>query len=313
MRQLGLALLGFAAACGGAPATTSSVAGSSPPASATTTPASGVSATTICAVGGPAAGGPVSDPNGPYYHQVVLATSVDGVTLSGARVVIDHASVPDVVRLPDGSQRLYYVDGTSGAIGSARVDGDTVTTLGPLTMNGVRGPSGMADPDAVLLADGRIRLYYLNNFGTPGNGAVRGMCWADSTDGERFTTGGLAIQFSNAESVTDPSVARLPSGGWLMAASRGNTSLIARSPDGASFSGEESVPYGGVPELEVLPDGRVRLYVCAAGIVSYLSADQARTWTREATVVAPGALGAKVACDPSRAASANRFVFKIQP
>lgn len=31
----------------------------------------------------------------------------DGITLTDARQVIDHASVPDGVRLPDGSVRVY--------------------------------------------------------------------------------------------------------------------------------------------------------------------------------------------------------------
>jgi len=42
-----------------------------------------------------------------------------------------------------------------------------------------------------------------------------------------------------------------------------------------------------VPELAALADGRVRLYVCARGIESYLSSDQGASWTREGSVVAP--------------------------
>ena len=291
--------------------------GGDAPAAATTPPAaspiaSPSSTAALCAVGQPVTGGPVTDPNGPFAHQVVLARSTDGLSITDSRMIIDHASVPDGVRLPDGTLRLYYVDGQSGAIGVARVDGDSVTLIGPLSMNGVRGPAGMADPDAVLLPDGRIRLYYLNNFGPPG-GPQRGICWADSTDGERFTLGGLAIQFSNQETVTDPSVARLANGAWLMAASRGTSSLLARSSDGAVFTSETAIGLGGVPELAALDDGRVRIYVCGAGIIAYASADEGKTWAREATVVAAGALNARTVCDPSRVAGASRFIYKIQP
>ena len=271
-------------------------------------------AASVCTVGAASGSGPITDPNGPFFHQVVLANTGDGLSISDSRVVIDHASVPDGVRLLDGTLRIYYVNGQDGTIGIARVDGETVSVIGPLTMNGVRGASGMADPDAVLMPDGRIRLYYLNGFGPPG-GAVRGMCFADSTDGERFTVGGLAIQFSNPETVTDPSVTRLSTGTWLMAASRGQQSLLARSSDGATFSNETTVGLGGVPELTALAEGRVRIYVCAQGfgIVAHASADEGRTWTRESTMVPQGILGARTQCDPSLVAGTSRFIYKIQP
>lgn len=276
------------------------------------TPAPTPATAAICSVGQAANGGPINDPNGPYFHQVVIARTNDGLGIEGSRVIIDHASVPDAVRLPDGTLRLYYVDGSNGTIGVARVDGDAVTILGPLFMNGVRGPGGMADPDAVLLPDGRIRLYYLNNFGAPG-GASRGMCFADSSDGERFTTGGLAIQFSSPDTVTDPSVTRLTNGVWLMAASRGASSLLARSTDGATFTGETTIGLGGVPELASLDGGGVRIYVCGAGISAYRSSDEGRTWNREATVVPAGILSSRSVCDPSFVPGSNRFVYKIQP
>jgi len=68
-----------------------------------------------------------------------------------------------------------------------------------------------------------------------------------------------------------------------------------------------------VPELAALDDGRVRIYVCGAGIVAYASSDEGKTWTREATVVSPGVLNSRIVCDPSRVAEASRFIYKIQP
>jgi len=292
--------------CGGAGTANSPLSSSATPASTPAPPSS------LCAVGQAAGGGPITDPNGPYFHRVVLARSADGLAITDARMVIDHASVPDAVRLIDGTLRLYYVNGENGTIGIARVDGDAVSVIGPLSMNGVRGPGAMADPDAVLMPDGRVRLYYLNNFASPG-GAARAMCYADSNDGENFTLGGLAMQFTNPETVTDPSVVRLSNGVWLMAASRGNSSLLARSADGATFSSETAIGLGGVPELAAVDSARVRIYVCGAGITAHVSMDEGRTWTREATVVAPGTFGARTLCDPSFVAGAGRFVYKIQP
>ena len=118
---------------------------------------------------------------------------------------------------------------------------------------------------------------------------------------------------SSPVATPSPSVVRLTSGVWLMAASRGPQSLLARSTDGATFSGETIIGLGGVPELAALDAGRVRIYVCGVGIVAHVSADEGRSWTREATVVAAGTLGARSLCDPSRVEAASRFIYKIQP
>ena len=56
----------------------------------------------------------------------------------------------------------------------------------------------------------------------------------------------------------------------------------------------------------------MRLYVCSAGIVSYVSSDSGSTWTQEATVITQGSLGRTIICDPSFVAGANLFVFKTQ-
>ncbi len=253
-------------------------------------------------------GGPVNDAGGPYFHQVVVARSSDGVTTTGARQVLDHASVPDGVRLADGTVRIYYVSGTDGAVWVARMAGDSVTPLGPVSVDGIAGPAGMVDPDATLLPDGRIRLVYLSGFGPPsGPGRSNAICIADSRDGQAFTLVGRAIQFD--ELATDPSLTQLSDGSWLMAVAKGRTTTLARSSDGLRFEAFDTLSFGGVSELSTLSDGRVRLYVCEQGIVSYLSADAGKTWQREATVVA-GFEGKRIICDPSFVAGAGLFIFK---
>ena len=57
------------------------------------------------------------------------------------------------------------------------------------------------------------------------------------------------------------------------------------------------------------PDGAVRLYVCAQGIVAYRSTDTT-TWAREQTVVSRGPNGSMLVCDPSLVGGTNVFVFK---
>ena len=79
-----------------------------------------------------------------------------------------------------------------------------------------------------------------------------------------------------------------------MAVPAGTNTLLARSSDGLTFTAGERLTFGGVPELAALSDGRVRLYVRAQGIVSYVSADRETTWVREGTALNPGGL----VCDP---------------
>lgn len=262
-----------------------------------------------CAVAPSGAPGPITDPSGPFFHQVVAAQTSDGITIRDTRQVLDHASVPDGVRLADGSLRIYYVNGAEGAVWVARLDADGAAPIGPIAINGVARPQGVVDPDATRLPDGRVRLAYLSGFGAPGSAMMRAMCLADSTDGERFTVVGAAVTFGIGDTTTDPSLLQLRNGSWLMAMSRGQTTMLARSPDGESFTIGETLTFGGVPELALLGDGRVRLYVCANGIESYVSDTDGATWQREATVVRPSG-AARIVCDPSRIAGSEVFLYK---
>lgn len=264
-----------------------------------------------CAVTPSDAAGPVTDPNGPYFHQVVMARTSDGVNLRQGRIVLDHASVPDGVRLRDGSVRIYYVNGADGSVWVARVDGDSVRPVGPITLNGIARPRGTVDPDATLLPDGRVRLVYLNGFGSPTSSSRRAICVADSLDGENFGVIDAAIEFQAGDTLTtDPSIVQLPTGGWLMAMSRGQTTVLARSSNGVAFSAGETLTYGGVPELALTSDGRVRLYVCARGIDTYVSSDGGGSWRREGTVGPRLTTTGYMMCDPSLVAGTDVFLYK---
>ncbi|TAK75556.1 MAG: hypothetical protein EPO16_08735 [Dehalococcoidia bacterium] len=124
----------------------------------------------------------------------------------------------------------------------------------------------------------------------------------------RFTLVGRAVRFTG-DMTTDPSVIRLPDGSWLMAVSQGQRTALARSADGLRFEPYASVDFGGVPELALLPDGRVRLYTCGRGIQAHLSSDAGATWTPEARDIAP-LLGRRLVCDPSYVPGAGVFIYK---
>ena len=95
-----------------------------------------------------------------------------------------------------------------------------------------------------------------------------------------------------------------------MAISLGQRSILAAATDGRTFTRTGTFENGGVPELAVFADGRLRIYVCAQGIVSWLSGDGGQSWVREATVVPPNTLGKRILCDPSLPPGAGLFVFK---
>ena len=256
----------------------------------------------------PGDGGSLKDQQGPYYQQVVVARSTDGVTVTGEKQVLEHAGVPDGVQLANGSVYIYYVNGARHGLDVAVVQGEGVKELGPIWLDGIERPMGVVDPDATLLADGRVRLAYFSGFGPPSQASrTSTMCLADSEDGIHFTVVGRAIAFT--ELTTDPSITRLSDGTWLMAVSQGQKTVLARSKDGLNFEQYSSVTYGGVPEISALADGRVRLYVCARGIESYLSSDSGVTWRFEATVIRAQPVK-RIRCDPSVVPGANLFIFK---
>lgn len=261
-----------------------------------------------CEVRAAGPGGPVTDPNGPYYHQVAVARTTDGVTLAAPWQVLDHASVPDAAVGPDGAPLIYYVNGADGPVWIARLQGDTANVIGPLVLDDIARPAGVVDPDATRLPDGRIRLVYLSGFGPQTSGTQRAFCLAESPDGVHFTVVQRALWVP--ANFTDPSVTQLPDGSWLMGISLGGQTVLARSSDGYGFAVYDTLSVGGVPEVHALADGRVRLYVCRNGIESHLSVDRGVTWTREATVVPSGVLGKRIVCDPSLVVGTDLFVFK---
>lgn len=254
----------------------------------------------------PSASAPPPDANGPYFHQVYRAFSSDGVTFKPeGRLLLDHASVPDAVARADGQVWLYYVNGQPGQHGmwAARVtSGGPLEVKGCVLLDGRYNPNAV-DPDVVRLPDGRYRLFYYEGAFVgprprPGQPEPPHPIFsAVSSDGLRFT---VERQLLAVEGVTDPSAVLLKDERWLMALSQGQRTLLAASADGRSFTlTGVTVDLGGVPELTLLADGRVRLFVTGrGGIQSLVSADSGTTWTAEQGARLAGA-GGQIVADPS--------------
>ncbi len=300
-----IALSTFGVACGQASAATAPTPASTPGATGSTPAGCEVTASTD---GSPVVGGPSS-------HHVALAFSHDGVTATGLSEVLAQASVPDGVRLPDGSVGVYYVNGATGGVWLARLQGSALVPVSAITLDGVVRPQGVVDPDATLV-NGKVRLAYLNGFGAPGN-QHRAICLAESSDGLTFTTLAKAFDVGLQPQQTDPTMVQLPNGTWLMAIRDDNTVRLLRSATGLSFMEYSQQPaFLGVVELGLTSDGRPRIYTCQGGISSHVSNDDGLTWSPEAVVVDGPALGRVLAgrqgiCDPSWVPAAGLFLFKV--
>ncbi len=214
-----------------------------------------------------------------YGHQIYLTTSPDGLTFDGdGALILDHASVPDLVLGPDGRLWVYFVNGEPGKHGifaARQGEGGDWEVLGCVTLDGQFNGNAV-DPNVTRLPDGRIQLVYFEGSFVggpkPGPDAPHPIYRAVSEDGLRFTVQERLIA---APGVTDPSVVRLSDGSWLMALQRQGTTLLARSADGAAYELlETTFQDPGIGDLGVLPDGRVALYLSQI----HVSADGGQTW-----------------------------------
>ncbi len=231
----------------------------------------------------PIAASGAAGPGGLAAHQLYQATSADGKVFTGDNVLlVNSASVPDAVVRPDGSIWVYFVNGEKGKHGIFVAQGTasgSFQIVDCVKINGRFEPTAV-DPDIVRLSDGRYRLYYYANLGqTGGQNIIRR---AVSTDGINFTVEGDVA----SGPYTDPTVALLAKGGWLMSIPRGREgNLVFSSADGARFDTASSVMVkdaDGTPELAALADGRVRMYAGGGkGLLSFVSADAGKTWSKE--------------------------------
>lgn len=252
--------------------------------------------------GGAGGGGP-----GPYYHDVYVASSRDGLHFANGRLLIEHASVPDGVRLPSGRLVVYAVDGVPGRSKHALMvgvsdDNGAHWKVGSLQMPGVR-PGQYVDPDAVLLPDGKVRLFAMT-LPTPPPGSTKmppnKMLSFISSDGVTFhEEPGVRFQYHGL--ITDPDVVEIGNT-WFAYFKRGNGEIIAKSADDGrtfAYSGVLRTS-GGVSDTIAIGGGRYRQYYCSTqngDIVSAITTNGTRFKDEPgARITPPSGQGI---CDPS--------------
>ena len=214
-------------------------------------------------------------------------TKENGVRLSGTGIPGDpecqvHGAT--VVRLDDGSYRMYYVADNGGGgpgYGIHRIYSAISSDGLNFTREGVRIESeGTSDngwasvPEIVRTFDGKYRLYYCS-------GGAESIASAISDDGLNFTREyGPGVGDGTGVYGADPAVCKLPDDTyWMFFASPGGPMppwylekgiYSARSADGVNFTKDPEVRVspGGVddslntydPTVIALPDGRFRMY-----------------------------------------------------
>jgi hypothetical protein len=264
---------------------------------------------------------PFRDPSGPYFHDVFRASSSDGVSFStGGAAVFSKASVPDVIRLPSGRLLVYAVDGAGRSQAGLRVavsdNKGRTWRQGSVQLKSVRVPPVGADPDVVLLPNGKLRLFYVvmpmpTQPGAFDPQAAHQVLSAVSSDGVSFKEE-PGTRFERAQ-VTDPDVVRIGSR-WLMYLSQGPRLIAASSQDGLRFTFERVIrEQGSVSATVHAGGGTWRQFYCDGGIRSAVSADGLEWAVEEGMRVGP--MEGKTVCDPAPLLLGGGWVlfYKVGP
>ena len=262
---------------------------------------------------------PFNDPRGPYYHEVYVATSKDGLNFAPGRLLWDHASVPGAVFV-DNVMLVYYVDGTgsspSGITVARSTDlGKTWTKYALVLPEPIQSTCAPADPDPVYLGNGTIRLF-LTCFTSIGGTSYIGT--AASKDGITFTldSSKKVLSPQGGRPYTDPDAIQAD-GQWGLYVSQGPVDIAYNSTDGINFTEIGIVSTtGAVSGSIALVNGTIRHYFCGNnGIESAISTTPSSDWRIEPGVRIPIGTNTTV-CDPSPIILQNgtyMLFYKIQP
>ncbi|MBI2653606.1 exo-alpha-sialidase [Candidatus Woesearchaeota archaeon] len=232
---------------------------------------------------------PFNDPNGPFYHQVFVAHSDDGLNFEKKEgVVFDKASVPDIVKLPNGRIIVYAVDGArrskSGLMVAISDDNGEAWQQGSLQLKSPRQFASGADPEAVFLPDGRIRLYYVV-FPAPQQPGIidtqskNRVHSALSSDGIHFEEEeGFRFEYPQ---ITDPDIAKIGDK-WLMYLAQGPRLIAALSSDGLIFKYEKIIrEQGSVSNTINVGENLWRQFFCAFGEIRSATTSDGVNWNND--------------------------------
>ena len=144
-------------------------------------------------------------------------SGTDGAVLEPVEGDLSFLSAPDVLRLSDGSLRLYFntADGARTETARSTDAGLTWTREGPVTISGFATNRKAADPDIIALPGGGLRLFFAAGVAGEPNPRILS---ATSNDGRSFTLDvGERLPASDAGAQrVDPDVVQLADGRFRM-------------------------------------------------------------------------------------------------
>ena len=196
---------------------------------------------------------------------MAVSASPDAAAFQTSPSIIDQVGVPSLLALPDGRLLAYFVSWAQGNVMAVGVrDTAGAWAYYRVAVEGFRTDVGGAngvDPSAVLMADGSIRLFWMQPVGTPGRSQIySATSRPGSALGVRFVADAGA-RFDPGTMVYDPTVA-FCGGQWAMWVNADGSTVFATSADGLVFT-QQATPAGlgtAFPwSAACLPDGQMRL------------------------------------------------------
>ena len=234
-------------------------------------------------------------PSGPNGHIVNVAKSIDdsGSYKQISKNVLKAASVPDAVNF-NGKNLIYYVNGGGGYekhsiyVSELTRNGTSSKVIGPIKIDG-KIVKDAVDPDLIVMPNGKLRLfYYVGYYTVPVKEPKPNKIYsAISSDGINFKSEGTMVSLKNP---TDPTVAMLKDGSFLLAVPQGEKSQINlyTSKTGYNFKKLKTIS-GGIPELSVRSDGTINLTYQEKDMVLQTSVDGGKTWVKSSRNLLKGA------------------------
>jgi hypothetical protein len=203
---------------------------------------------------------------GPWATGMAVSPSADGSSFPTSSSITDQAGVPNLLALPDGRLFAYFVSWAQDNAMAVGVREGETWSFYRLDIEGFDTNPGGAngvDPSAVLLEDGSIRLFWMQQVGSPGRSQIySATSRPGSALGVRFLVD-PGTRLNRGTMVYDPTVAHC-GGEWLMWVNATDTVVYAVSTDGLTFV-EQPMPTGlgtAFPwSAACLSDGRIRLLV----------------------------------------------------
>ncbi|OGL99074.1 hypothetical protein A2501_02875 [Candidatus Uhrbacteria bacterium RIFOXYC12_FULL_57_11] len=141
------------------------------------------------------------NPDGPWSHDLMVATSVDGTAFSGSKTFVEHAGVPSVTYDAQGQLVAvfqWFPDDDAAwdkvAVVFSDDEGKTWTEPLSIVMKGLpEGYQRPFDPTVTLAKDGMLHLFFTSSADKQGPNQMTQIYAATSNDGVTYDFKGLSL------------------------------------------------------------------------------------------------------------------------